>query len=76
MAFGKGKKKNVTGTQPTTRVDAPAEKPGAKSVKAGPARATGPKHQATRAARQRTTVSRKAGPKKTQSRTTTRSGDK
>ena len=77
MAFGKGKKKNVTGTLPRKRtVDAPAAKPGRKSVKGGPARRTGPKHAAARAQGQKTGQTRKAGPKKTKARTTTRSADK
>jgi hypothetical protein len=75
MALGKGKKKNVRGTNPRKRVDAPAAKPGRKSVK-GPARRTGPKHAATRAQGQKTSETRKAGPKKTRPRTTTRSADK
>jgi hypothetical protein len=73
MALGKGKKKNVTGTQPRKTVDAPAPKPGRKS---GAGRRTGSKHAATRAAGVNTSETRKAGPKKTRARTTTRSGDK
>jgi hypothetical protein len=76
MALGKGKKKNVRGTNPRKRVDAPAAAPGRKSAKGGPARRTGPKHAATRAQGQQTGETRKAGPKKTRPRTTTRSGDK
>jgi hypothetical protein len=76
MALGKGKRKNEYGTQPRKRVDAPAPKPGLKSVKAGPRLALGPKHAASRASGQKTTVTRKAGPKKTRARTTTRSADK
>ena len=67
--------RNVTGTQPKKRVDAPAPEPGRRSVKAGAGRDTGhPKHAAKRSRGQKTT--RKAGPKKTAARTTTRSGDK
>jgi len=76
MAFGKGKKKNVTGTQPRKRAAAPAATPGRKSVKGGPARRTGPKHAAQRAQGQKASETRKAGPKKTRPRTTTRSADK
>ena len=76
MALGKGKKKNVRGTQPRKTVDAPAPKPGRKSVKSGPGRRTGPKHAATRAAGVKTSETRKAGPKKTRAKTTTGSGDK
>lgn len=76
MAAGKGKKKNVTGTQPRKRVDAPAAKPGRKSVKSGPGRRTGPKKAASRSAGAKTSETRKAGPKKTRPKTTTRSGDR
>ena len=77
MAFGRGKRKNTTGTQPRKRVDAPAEKPGRKSVKGGAGRGAGhPKHPATRASGLKTSETRKAGPKRTRARTTTRSGDK
>jgi hypothetical protein len=73
---GKGTRK--TGTLPKKRViDAPAGKPGRKDVKGGPGRGAGqPKHAATRAQGLKTTQTRKAGPKKTQPRTTTRSADK
>jgi hypothetical protein len=78
MAVGdRGKAPNKTGTQPRKRVDAPAEKPGRKSVKSGAGRGAGhPKHAATRSAGLKTSETRKAGPKKTRARTTTRSGDK
>ena len=77
MAIGKGKKKNVRGTNPRREaVDAPGPRPGRKSVKGGAGRSTGPKHAATRAQGQKTSETRKAGPKKTRARTTTRSGDK
>jgi hypothetical protein len=78
MKRGRGKRHNETGTLPNKRViDAPAGKPGRKSVKSGPGRGVGqPKHAATRASGLRTTQTRKAGPKKTRPRTTTRSADK
>ncbi len=77
MALGRGKRKNTFGTQPRKRVDAPAEKPGRKAVKGGAGRGAGhPKHAATRASGLKTTETRKAGPRKTRPRTTTRSGDK
>jgi hypothetical protein len=73
----RGKSPNVTGTRPKKkRIDAPAGKPGARAVKGGPGRRTGPKHAATRSAGQKTRQTRKAGPKKTQRGTTTRSADK
>jgi hypothetical protein len=77
MAFGRGKRKNTTGTQPRKRVDAPAATPGRKSVKGGAGRGGGhPKHAATRASELKTSETRKAGPKKMQRGTTTRSADK
>ena len=78
MKRGRGKRHNETGTLPKKRiVDAPPEKPGRKSVKSGAGRGVGqPKHAATRASGLRTSETRKAGPKKTRPRTTTRSGDK
>jgi hypothetical protein len=79
MAVGKGKKKNVTGTQPRRRrnVDAPAGKPGRKSVQGGAGREGGhPKRAATRSQGARTSETRKAGPKKTQPGTTRRSAEK
>ncbi len=36
MALGKGKKNNLTGTQPRTRTDSPAARPRAKGAKKGP----------------------------------------
>jgi hypothetical protein len=36
MALGKGKKKNVTGTQPRTRTASPAARPRAKGTRPGP----------------------------------------
>ena len=36
MAFGKGKKKNVRGTQPRKRTESPAPRPRAKGPKPGP----------------------------------------
>jgi len=78
MAFGKGKKNNVTGTLPKKgRGDAPGPKPGRKDVKGGPGRGAGRgKHAAQDAAGAKTSVTRKAGPKKTPRGTTSRSGDK
>lgn len=73
----RGKGPNVTGTQPRKRVDAPAAKPGRKSVKGGVGRRAGQgKHSAKRASGQKTSETRKAGPKKTQGGTTTSSADK
>ena len=73
----RGKSPNTTGTLPKKRVDAPAAKPGRKAVKSGAGRGAGhPKHAATRASGLKTTETRKAGPKKTRARTTTRSADK
>ena len=77
MALGKGKKKNTTGTRPRARtVDAPAGKPGRKATQGGAGRGVSPKHAARQAAGAKTSVTRKAGPKKTRARTTTRSADK
>jgi hypothetical protein len=77
MAAGKGKKKNTTGTRPKAkRVDAPGPKPGRRAVKSGPRGNVGPKHAAAKASGARTSATRKAGPRKTRARTTTRSGDK
>lgn len=73
----RGKSPNTTGTRPKKRrVDAPADKPGRKAVKSGVGRRTGPKHAATRARGQKTSQTRKAGPRSTPRGTTTRSGDK
>jgi hypothetical protein len=78
MAVGdRGKAPNTTGTQPRKKVDAPADRPGRKAVKSGAGRGAGhPKHAATRSRGLRTSETRKAGPKKTRARTTTRSADK
>jgi hypothetical protein len=78
MAVGdRGKAPNTTGTQPRKRVDAPAEKPGRKSLKSAAGRGAGhPKHGAARSSGLRTSETRTAGPKKTRARTTTRSADK
>jgi hypothetical protein len=73
----RGKSPNTTGTRPKKRrVDAPAGKPGRKAVTGGAGRRTGPKHAAGRARAQKTSATRKGGPKKTARGTTTRSGDK
>jgi hypothetical protein len=73
----RGKAPNQTGTQPRKRVDAPPEKPGRKDVKSGAGRGAGqPKHAARRSRGLKTTETRKAGPRKTAARTTTRSGDR
>jgi hypothetical protein len=78
MAFGKGKKNNVTGTLPKKRqADAPGPKPGQQDVKAGSGRGAGRgKHAAQDAAGAKTSVTRKAGPKKTPRGTTSRSGER
>jgi hypothetical protein len=78
MKRGRGKRHNETGTLPKKRaVDAPGAKPGRKSVKGGAGRsAARGKHAAKSARGARTTETRKAGPKKTRARTTTRSADK
>ena len=78
MAFGKGKKNNVTATLPKKRrVDAPGPKPGLRGVKGGPGRSAGRgKHAAQGAAGAKTSVTRKAGPKKTRRGTTSRSGER
>jgi hypothetical protein len=78
MAVGdRGKAANTTGTLPKKTIDAPAPKPGRKSVKSGAGRGAGhPKHAAQRSSGLKTTESRKAGPKKTRAKTTTRSADK
>ena len=73
----RGKGPNVTGTQPRKRVDAPAPKPGRKSVKGGAGAGAGRgKHAAAGAQGAKTTQTRKAGPKKTARGTTTRSADR
>jgi hypothetical protein len=77
MKRGKGRRHNETGTLPKKRVDAPAGKPGRKSVMSGAGRGAGhPKHSATRATGAKTSATRKAGPKKTRRGTTSRSGEK
>jgi hypothetical protein len=78
MAFGKGKKNNVTATQPKKRkADAPGPKPGRKDVKEGPGYGAGRgKNAAQDSAGAKTSVTRKVGPKKTPRGTTSRSGDK
>jgi hypothetical protein len=73
----RGKSPNVTGTQPRKRVDAPAPKPGRKSVKAAQTSGVGRgKHAAKGASGAKTSQTRKAGPKKVRRGTTTRSGDR
>lgn len=73
----RGKAPNETGTQPRKRVDAPASKPGRKSVKSGATKGAGRGKQAAKgAAGARTSQTRKAGPRKTARGTTTRSADK
>jgi hypothetical protein len=67
-----------TGTLPKARrVDAPAGKPGRKDIKGGARKGAGRgKHAASGAKGQRTSRTRKAGPKKTPRGTTSRSGEK
>ena len=74
----RGKGPNTTGTQPTRRKsDAPAAKPGRQQVKGGAGRKAGHgKHAARRASGQKTSETRKAGPRKTPAGTTTKSGDR
>ena len=72
----KGRRPKGTGTLPKKRQNAPAPRPGRKTVKGGAGRGLGSKHDATRAQGQRTSATRKAGPRKTKKGTTTRSGDK
>jgi hypothetical protein len=78
MAFGKGKKNNVTATQPKKkRADAPGPKPGLQAIKGAAGRGAGRgKHAAQDAAGAKTSVTRKAGPKKTAAGTTSRSGER
>ena len=78
MAFGKGKKSNTTATVPKThRADAPGPKPGLKAVKDGQGRGAGRgKHAAQGAAGAKTSVTRKAGPKKTARGTSSRSSER
>jgi len=72
----RGKSPNTTGTRPKKKRVAPAAKPGRKDVTGGVGRRTGPKHAAKRASGQKTSLTRKAGPKKTPKGTTTRSADR
>ena len=72
----RGKAPNETGTQPRKRTKSPAPKPGSRSVKGGPGRGARGKHAATRAQGAKTSLTRKAGPKKMRRGTTTRSADK
>jgi hypothetical protein len=73
----RGKAPNKTGTQPKGRARQKPTKPGLKKIKSGAGRgAAKSKHAAKRAAGVRTSETRKAGPKKIQAKTTTRSGDK
>ena len=78
MAFGKGKKNNDTATLPKKRrADAPGPKPGRQDVKLSRGRGAGRgKHAAQEAAGAKTSVTRKAGPKKTARGTTSRSGER
>lgn len=72
---GKGSRK--TGTLPKKRGEAVQAKPGRKDVKGGPKRgAAGSKHAAAKAKGQKTSATRKAGPRKTPRGTTSRSGEK
>ncbi len=73
----RGKSPNKTGTLPKKRVDAPAEKPGRKKLKAAAGRGGGqPKHAAQKASGRKTSETRKAGPKKIRRGTTSRSGER
>jgi hypothetical protein len=73
----RGKGPNTTGTLPKKRREGVAEKPGRKAVKAGPKRgAMGSKHAAQKAQGQKTSETRKAGPRKTPRGTTRRSGER
>jgi len=78
MAFGKGKKNNVTATQPKKRrAAAPGPKPGRQDIKLPRGRGAGRgKHAAEDTAGVKTTFTRKAGPKKTARGTTSRSGER
>ena len=65
------------GTPPKKRTQSPAPAPGTESVKSGPGKGSGRgKHSAAKSQSVRTGATRKAGPKKTARKTTTRSGDK
>jgi hypothetical protein len=73
----RGKGPNTTGTQPKGRVRTAPDKPGNKQVKGGATKgAAKSKHAAKKAAGVKTSLTRKAGPKKITARTTSRSGDK
>lgn len=73
----RGKGPNKTGTQPKGRVRQKPDTPGNKDVKGGPGRgALKSKHAEQVASGAKTSETRKAGPKKTPAKTTTRSGDK
>jgi hypothetical protein len=65
-----------TGTKAKKRTASPAPTPGNRSVKGGPRRNVTGKHAAAKSQGARTSQTRKAGPKKTARRSTTRSGDK
>ena len=65
------------GTPPKKRTASPAAAHGTRSVKGGPGKGAGRgKHAAAKSQSVRTSATRKAGPKKTARKTTTRSGDK
>ena len=73
----RGKGPNKTGTLPKKRREAVAATPGRKAVKEGPRRgAAGSKHGARKAQGQKTSATRKAGPRKTPRGTTRRSGER
>jgi hypothetical protein len=73
----RGKSPNQTGTRPKGRERQSPGTPGNQAVKSAQGLgAAGSKHEAERSAGARTSETRKAGPKKTPARTTTRSGDK
>jgi hypothetical protein len=73
----RGKSPNKTGTQPAGRVREKPDTPGSMAVRGGPGRgAAGSKHAADAASGVKTSETRKAGPRKTPAKTTTRSGDK
>jgi hypothetical protein len=78
MAKGdRGKAPNKTGTLPRKRVNAPAPKPGRKKIKGGVGRDAGRGKHAARTGRgQKTSQTRKGGPKKTPRGTTSRSSEK
>jgi hypothetical protein len=74
----RGKSPNTTGTQPAgRRSDAPAQKPGRRRLKAAAGRGSGhAKHAADRTRGLKTSETRKAGPRKTRAKTTSRSAEK